>query len=182
VAEQVSRRLFFALWPDAAVLDELGAIAESGVACCGGRRMQRDTLHMTLAFLGNVSEARLPELLGTAGKLRSDAFEVVLDRLGWWPHNRILWMGYHSTPSPHRRLHDGLVQALRQEGFLCDFRTYHPHLTLARNARCAQLPPLPRAVRWLAREMTLVESLLQATSVQYRILARWPLESLPSVG
>jgi 2'-5' RNA ligase len=32
--------------------------AEAGL--CGGRRMRRDTLHLTLAFLGEVAESRLP--------------------------------------------------------------------------------------------------------------------------
>lgn len=137
--------------------------------------MRRDTLHITLVFLGAVPETRLPVLVDAAGRVRGDAFEVVLDRIGWWPHNRIFWLGCDSMPSSHRRLHDDLVKELMLAGFANDARPYCPHLTLLRNARCAGLLPACPTVHWFAREFTLVESLLGATGARYRELARWPL-------
>lgn len=140
--------------------------------------MRRDTLHVTLAFLGAVHEARLPLLVEAAGTVAAEAqpFEVVLDRVGWWPDNHILWLGSTSMPSRHRRLHDALVQALGSAGFPSETRAYHPHLTLVRRAQCLSLPPPGPPVHWQAQEFSLVESRLQDDGARYRVLNRWPLE------
>lgn len=182
MAEQAFRRVFFALLPSAAALDELELLTKAAMECCGGRCMRRDTLHLTLLFLGNVSERRLPMLVQAAGQVRTDDFEVILDWLGWWPHNRILWMGCHSVLSPHRRLFDALVGEMAQAGFSCDARSYHPHVTLVRDARCVDTLPPCRTVGWRAYEFCLVESLLQATGARYRILERWSLNSASGAG
>ena len=52
------RRIFFALWPEPGVARQLDALAGAAHAVCGGRRMRRDTLHLTLAFLGDVADAQ----------------------------------------------------------------------------------------------------------------------------
>ena len=55
-------RVFFALWPDdeiARQFDEAGRMAHQSL---GGRRMRRETLHLTLAFIGDVPPARLADL------------------------------------------------------------------------------------------------------------------------
>lgn len=138
--------------------------------------MRHDTLHVTLAFLGAVPEARLPVLVEAAGTVVAEPFEAVLDRIGWWPHNHILWLDCASMPSRHRRLHDSLVQALGSAGFPSEPRAYHPHLTLVRRAQCLSLPPPGPPVRWQAQEFSLVESRLQGEGARYRVLNRWPLE------
>ena len=71
------RRIFFALWPEPEVARKLHALSGAAHAVCGGRRMRRDTLHMTLAFLGDVAAAlfdgacaaadEVAEKLGDAG-------------------------------------------------------------------------------------------------------------------
>lgn len=140
--------------------------------------MRRDTLHVTLAFLGAVPEARLPVLVEAAGTVAAEAqpFEVVLDRVGWWPDNHILWLGCTSMSSRHRRLHDALVRALGSAGFPSETRAYRPHLTLVRRAQCLSLPPSGPPVRWQAQEFTLVESRLQDDGARYRVLNCWSLE------
>lgn len=176
VAEQASRRVFFALWPDQAALDKLDAIARSGANNCGGRRMRRETLHVTLLFLGAVPQGRLPDLIEVAGTVVAEPFEMVLDRVGWWSRNRILWLGCTSVPSRHRRLHDSLAGALASAGFPVECRAYHPHLTLVRQARCQNLPSVDLPVCWQAKEFSLIESRLRATGADYRTLFHWSLE------
>ncbi|MDP3036657.1 MAG: RNA 2',3'-cyclic phosphodiesterase [Rhodocyclaceae bacterium] len=172
------QRVFFALWPDAAALDALEAAATAGIARCGGRRMGRDSLHLTLAFIGAVSPAQLDKLLNLAGQLKVAPFDLLLDQLGWWPHNRILWAGCQAAPPCQRRLFDELSFALAAAGFPVDQRPYSPHVTLVRNARCAgceSLPVLAAPVRWRVDTLTLAESCLQPSGARYRVLAHWPL-------
>jgi len=177
-AAAAPQRVFFALWPDAAALDALEAAATAGVARCGGRRMGRDSLHLTLAFIGAASPAQLDKLRNLAGQLKVAPFDLKLDQLGWWPHNRILWAGCQATPSCQRRLFDELSLALAAAGFPVDQRPYSPHVTLVRNARCADrenLPVLEAPVRWRVDTLTLAESCLQPSGNRYRVLASWPL-------
>jgi 2'-5' RNA ligase len=110
----------------------------------------------------------------------AEPYELVLDRLGWWRHNRILWAGCGETPSGQRRLYEALAGALATAGFPLDPRPHVPHLTLLRHARCDGLPELAAPIRWRVGEFTLVESSLQPSGARYRVLARWPLRAMPA--
>ena len=168
--------MFFALWPDAAALDALEAAATAGAACCGGRRMRRDSLHVTLVSVGAVSPGQLDSLHHLAGSLRAAPFDLTLDQLGYWPRNGIFWAGCSTVPSRQRRLFEDLSQAFVGAGFGLDARPYFPHITLLRNASCAELPVLEVPFGWRAESFTLVESSSQASGAPYRVLGRWPLQ------
>lgn len=173
------RRVFFALWPDVAALDALEAAAIAGEACCGGRRMRRDGLHLTLAFIGAVNDERLELLHEIAAGVAAEPYELVLDRLGCWRHNRILWAGCGETPSRQHRLFAALATPLAAAGFALDPRPHAPHVTLLRHARCAGLPELATPIRWRVEEFTLVESTPQPDGAPYRVLKSWPLRAIP---
>ncbi len=55
-------RLFFAVWPPLAVAEALAAWARRLQRETGGRAVAAKNIHLTLAFLGEVSEERLPAL------------------------------------------------------------------------------------------------------------------------
>ncbi|MDP3031008.1 MAG: RNA 2',3'-cyclic phosphodiesterase [Rhodocyclaceae bacterium] len=177
------RRVFFALWPDAAALDALEAAAAAATECCGGRRIRRESLHLTLAFIGDVSQTQMDKLLNLVGKLRVEPFDLILDHLGWWPRNGIVWAGSRAVPPRQLRLFDEMTRALVAGGFSVDARPYFPHITLLRNGRCKGLPELKEPISWGVDAITLVESSLQATGSNYRVLARWSLdEGYPGEG
>lgn len=148
----------------------------SGIAkICGGRRTARDSLHMTLAFIGAVSEQRLDRLHAIAEQIQGEPFQMRIDRLGYWPHNRIAWAGCSEMPSCQRRLYDSLTGQLLAEGFHLDQRHFVPHVTLARKARCKELPRMETPISWPVTEFVLVESLPQPAERQYLSLSYWPL-------
>lgn len=170
-------RVFFALWPDAATAAALHARARSLQAPCGGRVMRRDTIHLTLAFLGDVDTARLECLHETARSLRGERFTLALDRVGSWHGNRILWTGPSRSPAALGRLAEALGERLRAADFALDQRVFSPHVTLVRNAR--QAPPAHEAdaVHWPVASFVLVASERAASGAHYRVLGRWPLRS-----
>jgi RNA 2',3'-cyclic 3'-phosphodiesterase len=57
-----SLRLFFALWPGTQEQQALLRASAPAVADSAGRPIPAANLHATLAFLGNVAAARLPQL------------------------------------------------------------------------------------------------------------------------
>lgn len=169
-------RCFFALWPDEALAGSLHALAEAAHASCGGRLMRRDTLHLTLAFLGEISADRVAAARAAADALAgTEGFDLTLDRLGYWQHNRILWAG---GVSPRLTLlADGLATRLRAAGFALDTRGFAAHVTLLRDARCEVVPTMPAALAWPVREFVLAESRPAAAGARYDIIGRWPLRS-----
>jgi 2'-5' RNA ligase len=138
--------------------------------------MRRDSLHVTLEFIGAVSPDQLARLHDAVATVRAAPFEMVLDRLGWWPHNGIFWAGCEEMPSRQCRLLAALSQVLQAAGFQPDSRQHVPHVTLVRQARCDGLPTLYAPIRWRVGEFSLVESFLQPSGARYRELARWPLQ------
>ena len=174
------RRVFFSLWPDAAALDALEAAAAAATECCGGRRLRRESLHLTLAFIGAVTPAQLESLLILANDLQAEPFDLTLEHLGWWPRNGIVWAGSRAVPPRQLRLFDEMTRALVAGGFSVDARPYFPHITLLRNGRCKGLPELKEPISWRVDAITLVESSLQATGSNYRVLACWPLHESSS--
>jgi 2'-5' RNA ligase len=178
MGEARSHRVFFALWPDHEAVAQLSALAHSLGG--GGRLMRPASLHLTLAFVGSVTPTQL-EVLGQIGtRIRGAAFDLSLDRIGFWPQRGILWAGCNRTPPPLRDLAGRMASALRESGFAVDSRAGSallPHVTLARRVRCGSLPRLDTPIRWRADEFTLVESHLHPSAASYRILARFALDA-----
>jgi 2'-5' RNA ligase len=93
-----------------------------------------ENLHVTLKFLGEVREDRLPEITAAMGKglEKFKSFKASLKGLGVFPsmsYMRILWMGVDSKELIE--MQHGLDAELQRLGFRRDKR-FHPHLTLAR--------------------------------------------------
>lgn len=161
---------------------DLSGVAASARKECGGRAMKTGTLHLTLAFVGEIDDDRLPELLTAAAAVEGERFDLILDRLGWWRHNRILWAGCGHTPAALSALADGLAGRLRVAGFPVERRPFAAHLTLLRNCLCERLPNLEEPVAWPAEEFVLVRSRLSDAGSRYEILGRWPLAGSEAPG
>jgi len=169
-----SRRVFFALWPDPAVATRLATVASQVHALCGGRIMRRDTVHLTLAFIGDADAVRIESLRQAAALVSGNAFSLNLDRFGCWRHNRIVWTGCSEPPLALLALVEQLTQRLSSVGFPPDARDFKAHLTLLRNTRCLPLPEF-EAIAWPVAEFVLAESQLSASGADYTIIGRWPL-------
>jgi len=179
MTEARSRRVFFALWPDDEAVSHLSALAHDLAARGGGRVMRPASLHLTLAFVGSVAPAQLVRLEQIAAAVRADAFDLSLDRLGFWPQRGILWAGCRQSPPPLRRLAGSLAAGLNDAGFAIDPRSASaqvPHITLARRTRCASLPRLGTPIRWRVGEFALVETHLHPSAASYKSLAAFPLD------
>ena len=161
-------RLFTALWPEPDVRAAIAAVSQSMAWPGGARPTAHAKLHMTLHFLGDVDDDRLPALC-TALAVPAPAFELRLDQLQAWPGG-LLVLCPSSIPPPLARQRADLAERLLALGVRVDARAFAPHVTLARRAppHCAQrsLPP----VRWPVRGHALVQSTPQGG---YAVLQRW---------
>ncbi|MCC7375042.1 MAG: RNA 2',3'-cyclic phosphodiesterase [Verrucomicrobiales bacterium] len=137
-----SRRLFVALWPPENVVrsvvqvrDDLKQRLPHGVA----RFVPNHQIHLTMEFLGEVPEDRIPNIwaavvarLGTPPE-----FTVRLGLPGTFPGSgrpRILWLGLNGDTSRVERLRADIVDVWTpfKDGADPPEKAFHPHLTLAR--------------------------------------------------
>lgn len=157
-------RLFVALVPPDDALDHLaehleprieastarGAAATRGAAAAGAamRWTDRHQWHLTLAFLGDVTERRLDDLTDAvaACAARHDHALLRLVGAGTFPHPdaaRVLWAGVETLRGDLDGLAHGIRSAANSVGATPDGTRFHPHVTLARFARPTS------ATRWL---------------------------------
>lgn len=172
------RRMFFALWPDAESASHLAALGQE-LAGRHGRATHPASVHLTLAFVGATPPERVALLEEIGAKVQGEAFELSLDRLGFWPQRGILWAGCRQAPAPLRDLAGELARELSAAGFAVDQRAASalvPHVTLARRVRCASLPRLGAPIRWQVGEFALVESRLGPSGSSYTTLRGFPLD------
>lgn len=166
-------RLFFALWPDAAATAALADMAAELAQLTGGKAVAAAKIHLTLAFLGDVEDARRGQVHSAASRLRCKAFDVVLDHAGSFRGARVAWAG-SLVPAPGLiELQGALAGELRGCGFPPDERPYAAHVTVARKISrpLARRPIAP--IQWRARELSLVRSELGKGS--YAAVAAWDL-------
>ncbi|HVY64070.1 MAG TPA: RNA 2',3'-cyclic phosphodiesterase [Gammaproteobacteria bacterium] len=171
-ARPVSRRVFFALWPDDATRSAISRATRQAVQISGGRPIAKDRLHLTVAFLGDLTEQGLA-LARSVPPIPVGEFEITLDGIGVWPESKILWLAPLAPPPALGELEATLWDGLAECGFVPEERVYRPHVTLARRARPVEQTVEP--VRWAVRDLVLVESFPDGRNVHYEVLERWPL-------
>jgi 2'-5' RNA ligase len=172
-----TRRVFFALRPDARVRVGLAQAARRMQRAVQGRRTSDDSLHLTLAFLGEVSVEALACLMAPPRTVvTSSAFLLSLDEWGCWAWNRIGWTAPSIVPEPLHGLAANLQCWLRGAGFELDNRHFAPHVTLVRQAQCIRLADSMVPVEWQVVDFELVHSHARPDGAHYETLGAWRLE------
>jgi 2'-5' RNA ligase len=155
-AKPDSARLFLALWPDPATREALRAWRDAWTWPRGASPVHTDKLHLTLHFLGDQPRARLPELLD-GFTVPFTPFDLRIDTAALW-HNGIAVLAPTQPPQALLDLHTQLTQALVALGLQPEQRSYRPHVTMARRAAGAGLPPPGLVLDWRTDRYALVES------------------------
>jgi 2'-5' RNA ligase len=172
-------RCFLALLPTAACRDTLRRCRESFAGATAGATgcmhwLDAASLHLTLRFLGNASNAQvaylehmLPTLAGALPVLEGH-------RYGVWPNRarpRMLVLEL-AMPDTLCELTQACETLARKAGFDPEPRAFKAHVTLARLRPGCAFGNLPSAPRALAFEsLALIASDLQASGARYRSLA-----------
>jgi 2'-5' RNA ligase len=87
------KRLFFALWPDHKTRRAIQEATRTLVQHCDGRPVPPENFHVTLAFLGQQPADLLDDITAVARGIRIGDLELGLDKLGYWPKPRVVWLG-----------------------------------------------------------------------------------------
>jgi 2'-5' RNA ligase len=170
-----STRLFFAAWPAPEIQRALGDLGRTLQRQCGGKALPARNIHLTLVFLGDVARERLAPLETLAAAVTAPRFDLEVDCIEYWRHNRIVGAGVTRAPKALLMLVERLERGLSSAGFRFDERAYVPHVTLLRNARRAPPEAEMPAVAWPVARFALVESVPRGKGRAYEVLREWPL-------
>lgn len=171
-----AKRLFFAIELPAPIQQELIQWRAAQFAPDAGRPVAAANLHLTLAFLGDVSAEKQRALSDLAGRIRQPGFTLTLDDAGQWLRSRVVWLGTRQPPRGLLQLASMLRSQAARSGCYQSPQPFHPHVTLLRDAGLAVKIP-PPGFRWsfAVNEFVLYESQFIQGRTRYTPLNRWSL-------
>jgi 2'-5' RNA ligase len=135
-----------------------------------------DNLHLTLIFLGQVGEDKLPPILRELNELSVESVQLRFTHVDLFPRAGVLFAEIEPV-TKLLSLHTHVSARMARCGFPLDDRPYHPHVTLARLRSPIRLTPeqtaLPSAGRqpFIVDVVNLYRSHTLPTGARYEILA-----------
>jgi 2'-5' RNA ligase len=184
-------RLFVGLVPSAAALDDLDtSYAPFRPARADLRWTSRELWHVTLAFLGEVSEESLTRLLPRLERAagRHPALGLSLAGAGAFPgpaRANVLWCGLAGDKKGLGDLAMSVGAGARRAGAPPpdEGRRYRPHVTIARCRAPADVTAITgelagyRGPAWTAEEIHLIRSNLSGQQPRYETLDAFKLKA-----
>ena len=121
------------------------------------RWVRAELIHLTVKFLGEVDEARVPEIVDRLRQAVNDtrAFPLPVREFGVFPsvkRPRVLWVGCEGLPVLEL-LQDSVERQMAAAGFEIEGRPFRPHVTIGRAKRDAKRSDF----KGLARELEQLE-------------------------
>lgn len=175
-----TRRLFFALALSDEIQSALVSWRGSHFPLSAGRPVAQANMHLTLAFLGDISAAKERVLSQLAGRIQQPGFQITLNDAGQWLRSGVIWVGPRRPARPLLQLASLLRAQAARNGCHQPGLPFHPHITLYRQATEAVLLP-PPGFNWsfAVSEFALYASTYRQGRTTYRMLERWPLSTAP---
>lgn len=151
--------------------------------------VEREQLHVTLKFLGEITEAQRQAVEAMVRRVAeaTPPFTATLDHLGAFPSveaPRIIWVGLSEGAGETTRLAELIEQAGVAIPLAREERPFSAHVTLGRVRSPRRRAALVQALRdtvwqppaaWRAASVRLYQSVLHAGGPQYTVLAEVPL-------
>jgi RNA 2',3'-cyclic 3'-phosphodiesterase len=185
-------RLFVAVLPPPEILAGLDRfLAPHRESWPQLRWVERDLLHLTMAFLGETDERTLGRLLPRLERAAARYPKIALSfaGAGAFPgggaHARVLWTGVYGDRGTLVRMAASMNAAGRRAGSpIGEHKSFRPHLTLARCRQPTDVRPLLERLgsyaspSWTAESVHLMRSHLpgkQNPRLRYETLQSWSL-------
>lgn len=142
--------------------------------------------HVTLEFLGSMSEPQAECVRENLATVRADPVPIRVEGLGFFERAGVFWAGVVLTPQL-LALQQFVTAAMRNCEFEPEDRAYNPHITLARvtgRGRAKALAALRKTVEgtaikveadFTATEFLLYESVSEPGGSRYEVRSRFPL-------
>ncbi len=173
---RVVQRLFFALWPSTEIRQQLSKIAKSTMRHADARRIHDENLHVTLRFLGSVTEDKLDCIEQVASNISANPFELILDHLVFKKRQEMVWLTADKlVPEELVTLVNQLKNGMQECGFKPEKYPYKPHVTLMCKTRKTKELQEVAPVKWPVDAFVLVSSKTWQEGVKYSVVKEWKL-------
>jgi RNA 2',3'-cyclic 3'-phosphodiesterase len=121
---------------DGQILSKVESIMSS-LSSIGGdlKPVERDNIHLTLKFLGNITPAKLAEVKSALAQVKFDPFSLEIKGAGAFPNMKrmnIIWIGVGEGWSKVELIFEQTEKLLHEVGFSRETRPFSPHITIAR--------------------------------------------------
>jgi len=139
-------RLFISINFDDKTKNNILSVQRRLQALGRGRFTRPDNLHLTLAFLGEVPEERIPDLKEILDSMNVPELQLTFAEVGVFRNESELWWIGIKNNEHLSKMQSELITKLKASGFTPDSKRFRPHITLARemhigNARRSELLP-----------------------------------------
>jgi len=136
-------RLFIALDIDEAIRERLTRFVEGVTGFAPDARwMKPESLHVTLKFIGEQSEAAVEQIKNALGTIAMESAEIHFRGYGFFPtakSPRVFWIGMEAGPQL-AALAAAIDDQTASLGIPKEDRAFSPHLTLARGSGASGSP------------------------------------------
>ncbi len=170
-------RLFISINFDEKTIKELIKVQRNLGKMGKGRFVPPENLHLTIAFLGEVPEEKLPLLSAALRTAEVPVMDLKIAGVGTFSEESgLFWAGLEGSRKLNA-LKDGIYAALEEIGFYAESDKFRPHVTLVRNyakgrgfdARKA----LPKPIVFTVSSFSLMRSKLGEKGAVYTELERY---------
>lgn len=184
-------RLFVSLDLEGFAAD-IAEVQDSLAEASGLRLTDPEQAHVTIKFLGESDESRLPtlreELAAAVTESGVEPFEATFGGLGVFPHLEyisVVWLGVREGSEELQRLHEHIEDRTTALGFDPEEHEFTPHVTLGRMDHAGGKDHVqevvsnrdPTAGTMAVEEVRLTESVLTDSGPEYSTVERFPLQS-----
>lgn len=151
--------------------------------------VKKESLHITLKFLGNQSTQKIENVIDVLLPLGQTCqpFKASIKKIGAFPNQRkprVIWLGIEAEPRElFFRAHAWIENQLENIGFDREQRKFSPHLTLARIKFPVELSELWKFIdanpfpiqKFNVDEIVLMRSILKPSGAEYHQIKKYPL-------
>jgi len=175
---------------DQQILSRIASILSS-LQSLGGdlKPVERENIHLTLKFLGNVSAPRLGEVKSSLQQVIFSAFTAEIKGAGAFPnlnHMNVIWVGVNEGWSQVEQIYEQVEELLSGLGFRREHRPFSPHITIARVRSGRKRDEVASFLQRLTEEsfgtitvdkIRLKQSILSSSGPKYSTLLEIPPQS-----
>jgi len=149
-----------------------------------------ESIHLTLKFLGEVSEHKIPEINNKISKAIEgfSVFHVAIEKIGVfpdWRRIRVVWVGIEDGKKELKELSKRVEDKMANIGFKKEKRGFTAHITIGRVRSGRGIDRLTDAIRKKSDaslgdiqigEVLLMQSMLRPEGATYKCLERFSLD------
>lgn len=175
--QQTSRRLFFALWPNDDVRQQLVSKLCSLPEDKRAKHVVPQNLHITLSFLGSINKDVETCVRSACAGIKLPGFTLEMDKLIYRHKQGMVWLESAQIPAALLSLAASVESVCRNCGIETEDRPYKAHLTVMRKVRSFSSAVSIEPIIWPVNSFVLVSSQTLPEGAVYQMIERWPLAS-----